>query len=143
MVKLTQEHVANYFMEQGCELLSNYEDSITKVKYRCICGNVSEIRFKDFKNGRRCGCGFKKSANVRKHDIEFIINYFKERGCVLLENEYLNTHQPMRYICECGQESKISFAAFKNRNPDSETNRLIRIKCKKLLANTLQAVLGK
>lgn len=159
MRKLTQDHVANYFRERECELLSEYINKRTKVKYRCKCGNIAEIKFGDFKKGLRCGCRIQKFANTRKHSIEFISNYFKEQGCELLETEYINTHYPMRYICVCRRESKISFAAFqsgkrckecgfiklrkpnlKNRRPNAKLNALMRKKSKRLLRNTLQAV---
>ena len=55
MRRFTVEFIQNYFKEQKCELLSaEYKNVHTKMKYRCKCGNISEIRFKDFKNGVRC-----------------------------------------------------------------------------------------
>lgn len=57
--KLTFEYVKAYFTEQNCELLeTDYKNNSTKMKYKCKCDYISEIRFKDFKNGIRClKCG--------------------------------------------------------------------------------------
>lgn len=46
--------VAKTFSDAGCELLSDYTGRNTPVKYRCSCGNISNIRFADFLRGKRC-----------------------------------------------------------------------------------------
>ena len=49
--KYTFEYVYNYFKKEGCELLEyEYINNTTKMKYKCICGNESFIRFDSFKN---------------------------------------------------------------------------------------------
>lgn len=55
----TLEYVKEYFENNGCELLANeYKDTKTKMKYRCICGKVSNIHFGNFSQGKRCmSCG--------------------------------------------------------------------------------------
>jgi hypothetical protein len=152
MTKLTHEFVESYFMKQDCKLLSRYINNRTKIKYMCKCGNISTITFGDFKHGRRCGCKIKDFAKKRRHSIEFIKNVFNQKNCILLEINYLNTHHPMRYICVCGKESKISFAAFqsgrrckecginKNRHPQYPLNHVMKKKCQSLLKNTLIAI---
>ena len=46
MRKLTYEYVRDYFSEQGCELLeTEYKNCMTKMRYRCKCGNISKISF--------------------------------------------------------------------------------------------------
>ena len=49
----------------------------------------------------------------KKHTLESVKSYFKDQGCELLEEEYKNNHYPMKYICHCGNLSKISLANFK------------------------------
>lgn len=46
--------VADYFKEQGCELLSKYENRITPLTYRCVCGYIAEILYHNFVYGQRC-----------------------------------------------------------------------------------------
>lgn len=48
----------------------------------------------------------------KKWNIENVKSYFEEKGCTLLETVYVNNKVPMRYICECKEESDIAFAEF-------------------------------
>jgi hypothetical protein len=43
----------------------------------------------------------------KKLTYEYVSNYFEDRGCILLEKEYINNHTKMRYICNCGDISKM------------------------------------
>ena len=107
--KLTYDYVKNYFKEQGCELLKKkYKNNITKMKYRCSCGNISKICFASFKKGHRCmECG------AKKHTFKYIKDYFNRHNCQLLEKEYINNSTKMKYKCSCGNISKICFHNFK------------------------------
>lgn len=109
MEKLSNEFVKQYFKEQGCELLEEYKNSTLSMRYICICGNESKIVWSRFRTGRRCkACG----NQSRKLDFNYILNYFKEQGCELLETIYLNNSTPMNYRCNCGDISKISWDRF-------------------------------
>ncbi len=92
MRKFTYEHVKEYFEKQGCELLEKeYVNNRTKMRYKCHCGDISEIRFENFKKDQRCKkCGYKINSDKRKHTLKYVKNYFKERKCELLEKEYIN-----------------------------------------------------
>ena len=69
------EYVRKYFKERGCELLEiEYKDNSTPMNYKCSCGNMSKIRFHDFKNGQRC-----MQCRVGKNLFEHVYNYFKEQ----------------------------------------------------------------
>jgi len=114
MEKYTFRYIYNYFKKNNCELLEKeYKNNDTKIKYKCKCGNISKIRFADFKRGRRCKkCGIEKVANQKRHTFKYIYNYFKENDCKLLEKEYKNSKKLMKYECNCGNISKISFTRF-------------------------------
>lgn len=43
-----------------------------------------------------------------KLTIQDAIDVFNKRDFTLLETEYVNSETPMRYICKCGNESKMS-----------------------------------
>jgi hypothetical protein len=113
-MRKTIEEVRKIFEENGCILLSTeYKQASQKLKYICECGNESEITFNHFQSGERCKeCGRKKLAEQFKHDYEYVYNIFKDNGCVLLEDEYINGHNTMRYICVCGRESETTLANF-------------------------------
>lgn len=49
----------------------------------------------------------------KKHTLEYVENYFRDHNCRLIETEYINAHYKMKYICSCGEESKINFNNFK------------------------------
>lgn len=55
--KLKFNYVANCFEEHGCILLEKtYINAHKKMRYMCSCGNISEINYNNFKNGKRCKC---------------------------------------------------------------------------------------
>lgn len=110
MKKHTFEYVKQYFEDHGCELLEEeYKGVNIKMKYKCSCGNISEICFNKFKMGRRCSiCGKNK-----RHIIREVKQYFKDNNCELLEKEYINNKILMKYRCSCENISKISFSNFK------------------------------
>jgi len=112
--KLTYEYVKQYFKDNNCELLEDeYINSRTKMKYKCSCGNTSEIRFSDFKNGHRCNkCGTKRTRDKLSHSYKYIKQLFKDQGCELLEKDYVDNHTNMKYICSCGNSAEITFNRF-------------------------------
>lgn len=114
--KLSYEYICNFFKEQDCELLSTeYINAHKKLKYKCSCGNQSEIVFNSFQQGNRCNkCGTIKASDKLRYSIEYIRNFFIEQNCKLLETEYINSHTPMNYKCKCNNISKISFGSFKS-----------------------------
>jgi effector-binding domain-containing protein len=116
MVRLTYEHVFNYFKEHNCELLeTEYINCKTKMKFKCSCGNISYIKWNDFHKGSRCmKCGKLKSCAGQIFKYDYVANYFKEHNCELLEKEYVNSRKRMKFKCECGNVSFITFHSFKN-----------------------------
>jgi len=111
--KFTFEYVYNYFKEHNCKLLEKeYINNKTKMNYICKCGNLSSIRFDDFKNSNnRC----KKCSGLELFTYEYFFNYFKENNCKLLDKKYINAQTLMNYKCKCENLSSIRFDDFKNR----------------------------
>jgi hypothetical protein len=108
--KLTIEFVKEEFKKQDCELLESiYINNKTKMKYRCSCGNNSEIIFNSFLRGRRCS----KCGGSEKLTFDFVKEEFKKQNCTLLENDYINSSTNMKYNCSCGNESYITWDSFK------------------------------
>lgn len=114
--KLTYKYVRQYFEDRNCELMDDeYINNSSKMKYRCNCGNVSEICFSDFKSGRRCmECSIRTRAENLRHTYEYVYDYFKKYDCELLEKEYVNTVTLMSYRCSCKSIEKIRFDDFKS-----------------------------
>lgn len=113
--KHTYEYIKQYFEDNGCELLENeYKNNRTKMRYRCSCGNISEIRFSEFNRGQRCfSCGIKRTHNKQRFSYEYVRDYFRKHNCILLSKEYNGCDEKLEYICSCGNKSTITFSAFK------------------------------
>ena len=108
--KLSYEDVFQLFQQNKCELLEDkYSNSVTKMKYRCSCGNISGTTLGNFKKGKRC----MKCSGNEKFSFKYVFDFFKNKGCELLENGYKEANTKMRYSCNCGNIDKIRFRAFK------------------------------
>jgi hypothetical protein len=114
--KYTFEYVKQYFEDHGCVLLSEeYVGVHERMEYICNCGDKAPTTFHRFKSGKRCKkCGIKKRANSKKHSYEFVVKFFRDNDCVLLESEYVDSNTSMNYLCSCGEPSTIAFQNFKN-----------------------------
>ncbi len=108
-------YVKEFFANQGCELLSNiYVNAMTVMPYRCLCGNLSKIRFSSFKRGSRCQkCKVEKNTKRIRLDPKYIENYFNTHGCVLIE-KYTNSEIPLKYKCSCGGVGSTTISNFRN-----------------------------
>jgi len=113
-VKLTYEFVRNFFEEQGCEMLdTEYKNARTHINYRCTCGNVSKIIFDSFRRGHRCSkCASVKNRKKQTFSYQYVFDCFKDRGCELLEDAYINAQTKMRYRCSCGRINSVKFNNF-------------------------------
>lgn len=49
-----------------------------------------------------------------KFKYQEVYEYFKEKGCKLLSEKYINNKEKLNYICICGKESTTRFCDFKN-----------------------------
>jgi hypothetical protein len=115
MKKLTIEHVSKVFADGGCKLLEGtYKDCETPMKYQCNCGGIANMSYANFKKGKRCKtCSGKKNGLNKRFSYEYVYNYFLEHGCKLLSNEYFKNNDLLKYICNCGEESIITFHHFR------------------------------
>ncbi len=107
--------VQEIFQKHGCALgEKQYRDCHTPMSYICACGMAATITLNHFLRGQRCrACKVKKIKAAQRHSDDFVKKFFADRGCTLLDR-YENSKTPMRYICECGRESRITFHDFKS-----------------------------
>ena len=56
--------------------------------------------------------GIMKYIAEKKHTLEELIEFYKAKGCKLLEKEYKDRLTPMQFICVCGKEGKNAFGHF-------------------------------
>ena len=74
-LRLPFDEVKKCFENNGCKLLSTYNNYDEKLKYVCICGSISYASYASIKNGGKCGCiKSKGEAKIKKYltsnDIE-------------------------------------------------------------------------
>jgi hypothetical protein len=115
MLKRTTEQVAEYFKEQGCELLDDYFGCMQPMDYKCSCGNYGTTTWNNFTKGKRCGkCA--KQGLCKKLSLNDAKKLFSDRQCVFLDDEFKGVHHSHNYTCKCGRNAKISLAAFHHQN---------------------------
>lgn len=118
--KPTYEEVKAEFEERGYELLETmYINSSTKMRYRCLKHKDEKlyIRLNDLRGGHGCPhCGYEKTAETRGLEFSLIKQEFEKRGYELLETEFVNTSQKLRYRCPKHPDKELSilFHSFKN-----------------------------
>lgn len=106
------ERISAFFEAAGCTVLNSADKVNEKVRYIAHCGHVNEMDYNHFKQGGGRVCSA-CSKSIR-YQIDYVREVFEEEGCELLEEEYINCKTPMRYLAQCGHESKISFDVFLN-----------------------------
>lgn len=102
-----------FFEQSGCVLLSEtYEGCFNKLEYVAQCGHKNVISFAKFKRGSGRVC--RRCSKAVKYEYEDVFEFFLREGCCLLDTEYINCKQPLRFIAQCGHESSITLDAFLN-----------------------------
>lgn len=56
---------------------------------------------------------YNKRTNI-KHSYEFVFDFFKNEGYILLSKDYKNKEQKLEVVCPMGHTYKVSFGKFKN-----------------------------
>lgn len=103
-LKLDFEEIRRKIESTGCELLStNYQNTKTKLKIKCSCGNIFLKRIADFSQGQtRCNeCAIKSIKNKQKFSNEYVNDLLSEYGCELL-SDYINSGTNIKIKCSCG-----------------------------------------
>jgi hypothetical protein len=109
--KFTYEEVKRLIEEKSYELVSDvYINNSSTIEIRCSNNHVYPTTFQSFRQNKGCSV----CAGNMKFSFEDVFSYFENNNCILLEKEYVNTRTPMRYICECNEESRITFSKFKD-----------------------------
>lgn len=113
MKKFTDNEVREYFRANGYELLDQYTDCKTKMRYRCPHGHEGMITYDNFKRGKRCmKCRLEEASERYRHSFEYVKSEFEKAGCQLLSTSYKNGKQKLDYICSCGNRAQIRYFDF-------------------------------
>lgn len=125
-------YIKNEFDKIGYKLLENeYINNKIKMKFMCNKGHEHIISWGEFKNGNRCGiCKYEDIAKKRKHNYEYVFNFFKNESYFLLSNEYKNNRTYLEVKCPENHIYKTTFDKFKNGN---RCRKCFNIKMSKLM----------
>lgn len=114
----TYEYVKQYFEDNGCELLSTeYIKNDIKLKYRCSCGNISEITFGNFQQGQRCEkCSTKRANKKKMKPIEEVDMFFNNNNYKIIEglDTYKNSKSQLVTLCPNNHIYKTNYNSFYN-----------------------------
>lgn len=117
--KYTYEDVKEYIESKGCKLLSNeYINSSKKLEIECICGNVYNRIFGNFKNQKQYHCK-ECASKVKSEKLSFGFNYVKSyiennSNCKLLSDTYKNANTKLLLECNCGNTFSVTLHNFKD-----------------------------
>jgi len=111
--KLTYDYVKDYIEKKGYTLLSDaYNNAQTKLKVKCPMGHEYNVRFYNFKNGKRCPY----CAGNKRLTYDYVKSFIKKEGYLLLSDCYKNNRTRLLLKCPEGHEYKVNFRDFKNGN---------------------------
>lgn len=163
-VKYTIEEVRKAFSDAGCELLDDkYENNNIPVKYRCVCKEISEIRFASFLEGGRCElCRRKKLSDANRTKDEDVIKFCESAGCKFIASFIQDGRLRIKFECSCNRKAEAYWDNFKRFpncwecgnlkksrekchrwNPDREKvaqAKKFRKKCSNLIKRTLDGI---
>lgn len=120
--KKTYEEVKQHIESIGYKLLSEeYKDYKTKLSVVCDKGHTYEVKYTDFKSGRRCpGCAPNKAKTYGE-----VKQYIESFDYKLLSTEYVDAHSKIQVKCDKGHSYMVTYANFKygQRCPDCAPNK--------------------
>lgn len=105
---LSDNFVSQKFEEEGYKKLDVYENAHKLISCICPKGHEIKIAWMAFNRGIRCSFCH-GNARLKYDDV---VKQFSDNGCTLLEEEYINSITPMRFLCTCGKESKVRWGDF-------------------------------
>lgn len=160
--KKTANQISSEIRKEGYKLLSKrYLNAFSELILRCPQKHEYKTCWNNWQQGRRCPkCKYNIIAKKLRHTQTEVEHFFEEQGCKLL-SIYESNKKPVRYRCNCGGISHISFSSFKKgkrcqscrikrmtgkKHPlwiqdrdEAELRKSISKKCNSLLRRTLEA----
>lgn len=126
----TYEYIKQYFEDSGCELLSKtYEKNDLPLDYKCSCGNISKITFRNFQSGQRCKkCATERANKNRIKPIEEVNMFFNDKGYKIIDglDDYKNSKSKLITLCPNGHIYKVDYNSFYNGHRCPECQGIIR-----------------
>jgi hypothetical protein len=111
--------ISSLFKERDYELISTeYINAKTKLKYICNKHRgkgIQSITYNNLKCGFGCTyCGDERTVEARRLSFEEVKEIFSNHNMDLLDQQYVNAHTPMAYICRHHSEVGIQYMTASN-----------------------------
>jgi hypothetical protein len=111
--------IVELFESRGYILLSTeYINAKTKLEYICrqhINEGSQFVTYGNLKGGRACKyCGRERTVHARRTSFDEAKEIFLCNDMILLEQEYMNSHTPMKYICKHHPEVGVQYKPLTN-----------------------------
>lgn len=151
--KKTHEEYLQELKAKGIKVvpLEEYKNGTTKIKHKCVCGNVWIVGPHEVLINKKCGCA--RGLKQTKTDKEYK-QQLKEKGIKITPFEsYINDHTKIKHKCECGNVWEVTprnvlsggKCGFKNHSENrkmSHTNYLKQLKEKQINIRPLEKCKG-
>lgn len=120
------EDIVSLFKEHNYLLLSDcYVNAKTKLEYICQTHmeyGLQYVTYNNLKHGFGCRyCGTERTAETKRLLFDEVKKIFDRHDMILLDQEYLNTQQKLKYICkhhpDVGVQYMATVNAYKNYCP--------------------------
>lgn len=105
MKRLSQKDVEKKFLKRGLFLLSEYKNSRTKVKVRCICNNIFYVTARSIFYGTQisCGCENRRLASIRRKKDLTNKRFNKLLAIKTMSNKDNAGNYYWKCLCDCGK----------------------------------------
>ena len=113
------EELEKEFLNRGYILLTKkYHTAKTKLNYICIKHQnhgAQSITYDNFKSGYGCRyCGNESVGIKKRKKFSEVKQVFASKNLLLLDQEYVNSHIPLKYICNKHPEVGIQQMSYTN-----------------------------
>jgi transcription initiation factor IIE alpha subunit len=101
-----KETVKELFEKEGYTLVSEYQNSQTKVNFICPDGHHHSISYLAFKHGKRCAWCSGHVVDKKQVNATFELHGYKTIS------EYVNAGSKIKYVCPEGHEGAMRWQSF-------------------------------
>lgn len=123
--RLDDSYVLSTIEKAGCEWIDGeYKRNTSLLTIRCECGNTFKTSFQRFtcksKPKQQCNdCGDVVRYSKLRHSYNYVEQTVKDKGCVLISDEYINSETPIKIQCSCGEMFETTFNNFSGEKDKS------------------------
>lgn len=113
--KYSKEYIIDFITSEGYKLVSGIPNNLNdKIKMICPRGHKCEIKWYNFKYGKRCKqCSIDDRADMCRHNFDDVKSYIETFEYKLNSQDYNGQDELLDMTCCDGHDFKMSFRVFK------------------------------